>query len=467
MSSLLMRLSHARALGPAQERVFEVPRAVERAVEPAPGRVDASMGFVRREACWFGGEGIEQVQLLAGSPTALRLPALGVLGRALIGLGAQAGARPVFIDTETTGLSHGGALPFLIGLAWHDGASLRTRQWRLTRLGAEAAMLTDLLTTLRELGPAPLVSFNGASFDLPLLRARARRYRLAAPELEGEHLDLLHGARRLWKGRLPDCRLSTLETRLLGVVRHGDIPSAEIPAVFWDALRDAPGGEAHSTARMEAVIAHNLVDLLTLPMLAQELAINLRAPADLDQALRVARHLLRLGLEEQARSLLAEWLEGPGVSDGKARSSVLVEAALELATLHRRAGERARAAELWRLAWSSDPRSPAAAEAWAKHLEHHEGDFAEALRVVQGSRLPCPRRLARLRRRASPEMEETKTTTETPERWAAEPVCLPRSPVSLASGSGGRPIERGLGRVAESRGESWGGETAVRYRLYR
>ena len=430
------RLRHARVMGPAAAAPRASPAALEGSA--AAPRVGGGAGFECRECAWplappalprarsFGEarggrlRTVEQAggrsQLLAGSLDRLVLPGARELAEAAVCLGARDGARPVFLDTETTGLGvapsnfaaaqpagsagSGGALPFLVGIAWLDGDQLRLVQWTLARLGAEAEMLAALFGRLRQLGPTPLVSFNGASFDLPLLRRRARRHGLAAGVLAGPHLDLLHGARRLFRGRAADCRLATLEARCLGLRRRGDLPSAEIPTVFWDWLL-APE-DSRAQRRLEAVREHNLADLLTLPALAHEFAGSIRRPQDLDGALRAARHLLRVGAPTQARALLAEWVEERARAEERRPEPLLRAAALELATLHRRAGAHRRAGELWRWVWASDPGDPAACEAWAKHLEHQAGDLATALRVAEASREPCAQRIARLRRRLGP-----------------------------------------------------------------
>lgn len=166
--------------------------------------------------------------LLGGCLDRLALPVAPALARDLVCLGAEQGTRAVFIDTETTGMN-GAAVPFVIGLAWYEGPVVRVAQWTLSRLSGEAELLADVFGTLRAIGPAPLVSFNGSSFDVPMLRVRARRFGLCERVLDGDHLDLLHGARRLHRGRGRDCRLTTLERDLLGVHRRGDINSAEIP----------------------------------------------------------------------------------------------------------------------------------------------------------------------------------------------------------------------------------------------
>jgi hypothetical protein len=427
---LLQRLAHARTL----DRLGRADRAeragpvgpvshVGHATEPTPASavpqtrptpVSSSVGFVRRELAislalapggpqGFGARMRDRPSLLGGCLERLELPTAPRLAGDLVCLGAGQGTRAVFLDTETTGLG-GAAVPFIVGLAWYESGRLIVAQWTLARLGGEAELLSDVLGTLRKLVPEPLVSFNGASFDLPLLRARARRHGLCDRVLDADHTDLLHPARRLHKGRGRDCRLATLEQDFLGLHRRGDIDSAEIPAVFWAWVNNQD--DLVAQRRLQAVCEHNLVDLVSLPALANKLAGLIREPGDLDRARRSARHLCgrggrgdaRKNGEQQARLLLARWVE-PGLDHGARRDSSWRAAALELANLERRAGAHERAAGLWRAVWEADPGCPIGAETWAKQLEHGDRDFVEALRVARGSRLQCERRISRLERR--------------------------------------------------------------------
>lgn len=416
--SLLDRLAHARVLDRAPS-VASPGAFGARPPSPTPAIARASSGaaFERRErfieldphpSVVSGGRARsfaplpgERSSLLGGCLERVAFPGVVGLARDLVCLGAREGGRAVFLDLETTGLG-GACVPFVVGVAWIEGKRLQCTQWTLARCSGEAELLADVLARLEAHGPAPLVTFNGTSFDVPVLRSRAHRHGLSARVLDASHLDLLHPARRLQRGRGRDCKLSTLERELLGIRRSGDIDSAEIPEVFWTWVQ-APN-DLRAQRRLQAVCDHNLVDIVSLPALAAWLANAVREPGDLDRALRAARLLDRVGAEEQARLVLSRWVE-PGVGMENRRPAVprsserWREAALELARLERRAGERERAAELLRAAWLSDPGCPDASEAWAKLLEHQRGDFAQALRVAQGSRQPCEHRIARLEAR--------------------------------------------------------------------
>jgi uncharacterized protein YprB with RNaseH-like and TPR domain len=167
--------------------------------------------------------------------------------------------RQVYIDTETTGLSGGsGTLAFLIGLAVVEHDALVVTQYLLTRFVGEAAMLTSFAQMLKY--DDRLVSYNGKCFDLPLLITRYRMQGKAHHLETLAHLDLLHPVRRLYAKCWPDCRLQTLEQRLLGLQRCHDLPGAEAPGAWADYLRY---GKADKLVR---VVEHNRQDLLSLAL---------------------------------------------------------------------------------------------------------------------------------------------------------------------------------------------------------
>lgn len=162
----------------------------------------------------------------------------------------------LFLDTETTGLAGGtGTIPFLVGLSWWAGGSLRTRQYFLPGPGREGPMLADLERLAQDF--AAVVTFNGASFDLPLLRTRARLERRADPLAGLVSWDLLVPCRRLWGRDLPNCRQQTLETEVLGRERGaGDIDGSRIPQTWFDFLATGRPGD------LVAVLTHNHRDML-------------------------------------------------------------------------------------------------------------------------------------------------------------------------------------------------------------
>src|SRR5881275_1385142 len=171
----------------------------------------------------------------------------------------------LFLDTETTGLAGGtGTYAFLIGLAWWDAGGLQAEQFFMRDFAEEHALLHELSQRVAE--RPVLVTFNGKSFDWPLLENRFTMTRsIAVPKLEA-HLDLLHPARALWKLRLGSVRLVELERHVLDAPRLGwhrenDVSSALIPQFYFDYLR---GGPAEPLA---AVVRHNQMDLRGLAAL--------------------------------------------------------------------------------------------------------------------------------------------------------------------------------------------------------
>ncbi|MDB4987263.1 MAG: Glutamate synthase large chain [Myxococcaceae bacterium] len=173
-------------------------------------------------------------------------------------------SRALYIDTETTGLAGGtGTLPFLIGMAWFEGECLVVEQLVLPRPGLEGPMLARLAERLAQ--ASAIVSYNGKSFDWPLLRTRFILNRIAAPRLP-PHLDLLHAARRVYKSRLGSVRLIFLEQALMGFERIDDIPGELIPETYLSFLRGATPGET-----LLPILDHNRSDLIALPALLGEI----------------------------------------------------------------------------------------------------------------------------------------------------------------------------------------------------
>ncbi len=165
--------------------------------------------------------------------------------------------RLLFLDTETTGLAGGtGTTAFMVGIGWIGDSALHLVQWMLAGFAAESALIARVRARLAL--SSAIVSFNGKSFDVPLLKARAR---LVGQDLGCDglvHLDLLHITRRLLQAAWPDCRLRTAESRALRLERTDDLPGAEAPAAWRRWLTE---GDAELLRR---VLEHNRADLLSL-----------------------------------------------------------------------------------------------------------------------------------------------------------------------------------------------------------
>ncbi|MBK5938563.1 ribonuclease H-like domain-containing protein [Halochromatium roseum] len=287
-----------------------------------------------------------------------------------------------FIDTETSGLAGGtGTWAFVVGIGRIQGSEIRLRQYLLLELDAEPAMMACIQPELAAANP--LISYNGKTFDLPLLETRLRLNGLPGLPESIPHLDLLYPIRRAFATRWPNCRLASCEQRLLGFERADDLPGAEAPAAWLDWLREG------NPARLGAVLRHNRLDLLSLAALLPALSQVQREPlaygADLSA---LARQLERSGQALEAERLL----------DAASRD-LEPAAALALARLKRRRGAWNEAVGIWeRLA--AEGVINALVEL-AKYQEHVCGNLTLALRYAR--QLPMTpehlRRCTRLQRR--------------------------------------------------------------------
>jgi uncharacterized protein YprB with RNaseH-like and TPR domain len=172
--------------------------------------------------------------------------------------------RVAFLDLETCGL--GGSAVFLAGLLHPVDGRLAVELLLARDYSEESAMLASLWQRLE--GVTTIVTFNGKSFDWPMVMDRTRRHLLGskASAAPARHIDLLHLSRRRWKSQLPDCKLQTLERHVCGRVRTDDVPGRQIPAAYQEFVRTGFERE------MDAILLHNAIDLVTMLDLAMRLA---------------------------------------------------------------------------------------------------------------------------------------------------------------------------------------------------
>jgi len=277
----------------------------------------------------------------------------------------------VFMDTETTGLAGGtGTHVFLLGMARFSGDTLELCQLFLSGFRGESAMLSAAREFLRDADS--LVTFNGRSFDSPLLAARYRLAGMDDPFARLRHVDLLHPTRRTFKNCWPDCRLQTAERRLLGVARVGDLPGSEAPRAWFDWVRHG------RDEALSGVCSHNRLDLLSLAVLPGALQRSHANP-------RAAGANVLACARQHCRSL------DHGAGEGDEECSIFAylqryraqldrEGQLELARLARRRGEWALAVDIWRQLAADG--LPTAIEHLAKYYEHEQRDYARALEIT-------------------------------------------------------------------------------------
>jgi uncharacterized protein YprB with RNaseH-like and TPR domain len=279
--------------------------------------------------------------------------------------------RFAYLDIETTGLSGGtGTYAFLIGVGRFEGAGFRLVQFFMRDPAEEPA---QLLALEEFLAPCEtLVTFNGKSFDVPILNTRYITQGWRSPLADISQVDLLHISRRLWRERLPSRTLGNIETFILGARRtQEDVPGWMIPDIFFTYLRD---GDARP---LKGIFYHNAQDVLALAALLNHIARlvedPLEAPGVLDVELMGAARLFEdLGRQEDACRIYQRCLEYD------LPDHLLGETVQRLSYLLKRRGEYDLAIRLWQQA--AERQHIYAHVELAKYYEHTARDFEEAAR---------------------------------------------------------------------------------------
>lgn len=284
-----------------------------------------------------------------------------------------------FLDTETTGLAGGsGTYAFLIGVGSIHPEGFRVRQFFMRDYNEEASQLHALSAYLARF--QVIVTYNGKSYDQPLLETRYTMSRARHPFSKLEHLDLLFGARRLFRLRLENCRLTNLEAQILGFDRGEDIAGELIPYCYFEYLRTR---RAH---RLLPVFHHNVLDIVSLACLTGIVPEAFRDPENVrarhgSDLLGLARWLQVSGRIEEALRMTRRAI-GLGLPDEH-----LFRALFEAGVLEKKLGqEHAAVATFTDLTLSRNAWRVRAYEELAKHYEHREKNFAMALECVLAAR---------------------------------------------------------------------------------
>ena len=281
----------------------------------------------------------------------------------------------VYFDTETTGLSTGaGTVIFLAGLARVTRGAVVVRQYLLPDYHHERPLLRAVATDLA--GAARIVTYNGRTFDLPMLTARLTVHGLFREQaaLPAAHDDLLPDARRLFRRPLGGARLADVESGVLGVRRTSDCPGSEVPARYFGYLRGS------SPDILAEVLDHNAQDVVSLALLEAELC-RLRAGGWRDAPVLdprgMALELLRAGAVDDALELVES---AQAVTSDPTEANALRRVAARLLIA---VGQVERAEELWTL--GTRRASIDAASAWievARIRERHRGDLRGAMEAA-------------------------------------------------------------------------------------
>ncbi len=276
----------------------------------------------------------------------------------------------VFLDTETTGLAGAGTLAFMVGVGFFDGPAFVVQQYFLREPDEEFALLHTLRDLLEQ--RAGLVTFNGRTFDLPLLYNRYLMNRLLLNNENAAHLDLLLIARRLWRQRLGSVALATLEKHLLGVQRSAaDVPGWRIPLLYHDYLRSGELGE------LVGVFYHNRFDVLSLVTLTAAVAALVEAPHTWpygEDISSLARWQWQSGRRDQAETTYRL-----AVGADYASLAAWQQALLEWGNLLKSQERYSEAVQVWRQVEATVAETNAAHLELAKYYEWRVGDVTTAL----------------------------------------------------------------------------------------
>ena len=284
----------------------------------------------------------------------------------------------LFFDTETTGLAGGaGTYVFLVGVGYFDQGRFRVHQLFLPDLKSEKAFLEELNDIVQRgrqgRGFRYLVSFNGKSYDLNLLSNRFILQRLEQPFSHLVHLDLLYPIRVLWKGCFKDCRLQTLEEKILGVHRQEDIPSSLIPRTYFNYLRTG------QYRPFREVFEHNRLDLLSMVTLLAQASQLVREPDEhlgVDPIIAARVHILN-NEYKQAEALLED---SSRQDKWQSRTSNIL---FQLAKVKKKLGYKDEVLSLCSQVIDHHPFPPSDVfEEAAKVLEHHKKELDSALQIV-------------------------------------------------------------------------------------
>ena len=283
--------------------------------------------------------------------------------------------KTVFLDTETTGLAGGaGTYIFLVGVGYFEGDQFCVRQYFMRDFNEERALLSAVNELLSNF--EAIVSYNGKTFDVPLIQSR---FIMSGMKLNLEnpgHFDLLYPARRLWKRRLENCSLSTVERDILGVIRENDVPGYLVPEIYFRYLK------TKDARALKQVFEHNLQDILSLVALVSRMCFLVEDPLNNTEygmdIFSIAKMFDEERRYEQSTHYYAEAL----------KHNLTKEEVLETLRLtsfaHKRQGKWEEAEKIWKeIIERSREYIYYPYEELAKYYEHYLKDYQKAETVIE------------------------------------------------------------------------------------
>ena len=276
--------------------------------------------------------------------------------------------RILYLDTETTGLGGSGTVAFLVGMGFLTDNGFEVHQFLMRDYPEERYLLKHVAAGLGKFDV--LCTFNGTTFDVPLLESRFLMNRMDRNCLDLPHLDLLHMCRRLWKLRLGRCNLGRLEEVILGKPREDDLPGSEVPQRYFTYLK------TKQMSLLDDILKHNAQDIASLCVLLNHMAELYRHPERIrfsEDVYSMGRALERVNCPENARRCYRL----------ASRGRMGDQASTALAVSYRRSGQREEAAEVWRQMIREGRGGAVPYVELAKYEEHICRNFREALRLTE------------------------------------------------------------------------------------
>lgn len=271
----------------------------------------------------------------------------------------------LFLDTETTGLSGGvGTVAFQIGVGYFTHSGFVVEQYLMHDYPEEPEMLNALNALMKRF--SILCTFNGRTFDVPLLRSRFLMNRIAHPNLPETHADVLYPARRLWKLRLKRCNLGHLEEMLLHVSREDDLPGALVPQTYFQYLNNG------NFEPLQKILEHNKQDIVSLAQLFYFMCKQAANPEEIEHGedlFSLAKAMEKQG--ERSKAIKCYRLSTEGCMRPQAYQA--------LARIEKREGNTEAAVKLYQTMLSQGDEPLEACEALAKLYEHQLKDIQGAL----------------------------------------------------------------------------------------
>ncbi len=278
--------------------------------------------------------------------------------------------KTVFLDTETTGLAGGaGTYVILVGLGYFSANGFEIEQFFLRNYQEELALLHCLRERLKD--KQTIISYNGKSYDIPLLKTRLTLAKVATDFLPELHLDLLYTVRRFWKKLLETCSLASAEQNILNIHRQNDLPGSQVPQLYFDYLRT---GDA---AQLKSIFDHNFQDVLSLAHLTLK-SYELFEKAESNSL--SAMEYFNIAAVYEDLNLLEDSIRFYERARQKTVQKKGFEmVALQLGSCYKRTNRWDKAVELWLEMLAKGISSIEVLVELAKYYEHQVNDYAKAI----------------------------------------------------------------------------------------